>query len=40
MLELWDPIAPALLQMAKGSDFMNQINEGGPYAPASSTRTS
>jgi triacylglycerol esterase/lipase EstA (alpha/beta hydrolase family) len=33
MLEFWDPVAPALLQMAKGSDFMNEITEGGPYAP-------
>ncbi|WP_024795127.1 esterase/lipase family protein [Tomitella biformata] len=32
-LALWDPICPACLQMAKGSDFMNEITDGGPYAP-------
>ncbi len=33
MLNFWEPIAPALLQMAKGSDFMNKMTESGPYAP-------
>ncbi|MCZ4076424.1 lipase [Rhodococcus sp. H36-A4] len=33
MSNIWDPIAPALLQMAKGSDFMNEMTESGPYAP-------
>lgn len=30
---MWDPVCPACLQMAKGSEFMNEITDGGPYAP-------
>ncbi len=32
-LAFWEPIGPAALQMAKGSDFMNEMTDGGPYAP-------
>lgn len=33
VLEGWEPIGPAVMQMAKGSAFMNEITDGGPYAP-------
>lgn len=33
VLAMWDPVAPAVMQMAKGSEFMNEITDGGPYAP-------